>query len=442
MNKKCYVLDTNVYLTDPNALWNYEDNDIIIPFKVLEEIDKHKKRQDIVGSNARRTIKMLDELSKGGNLTTGVKIADGKGVVITRGYARRTYPTLPPEYPLSNPDNEILAVAVDLKKSLTDTEVIMVSRDINMRLKCNSLNLPVEDYELEQVVDQRDQLYSGEVECLMEGSKVDDFYNGIPVYLNEKDVKLYPNQFLLLKDNCNSAHTALARFVSYSEPLKKIQSYKGGLWGVTPRNKEQMFTMDLLMDPSVKVVTLVGKAGTGKTLCALAAGLSQLLEEGHRPLYRRMIVTRPIEPHGRDIGFLPGDVQEKMSPWLAPIQDNLRNLLGDDTVQLDSYVKDGIIEIEAMTYIRGRSISNAYIIIDETQNLTIHELKTMITRVGEGTKIILTGDIEQIDNAFVNEFTNGLTHAVEKFKNSEICGHITLLEGERSDVASLAAKIL
>ena len=215
--------------------------------------------------------------------------------------------------------------------------------------------------------------------------------------------------------------------------------HKKGIWGVKPRNKEQIFALDLLKDKNINIVTLVGSAGTGKTLLAIATGLQHVMEAKH---YKRLVISRPIQPMGRDIGFLPGTMEEKMAPWVAPIQDNLRFLMGNDRETLDMYMANGTIEVEALTYIRGRSISDAFIIIDEAQNLTAHELKTILTRVGENTKIVLTGDVEQIDNAYIDETSNGLTHAVEKFKSLDIAGHVTLLKGERSKVATIAAKIL
>tara|TARA_Y100001938_G_C7951290_1_gene359448 strand:+ start:1 stop:780 length:780 start_codon:yes stop_codon:yes gene_type:complete len=259
----------------------------------------------------------------------------------------------------------------------------------------------------------------------------------------------------MLVSSTNNKKTGLARFMGYDLPLKRINGeYNSGIWGVTPRNKEQHFGLDLLMDQRVQVVSLIGKAGSGKTLCALAAGLQQVLEPNRGKTrykqeqnreetpYKRLIVTRPVQPLGKDIGFLPGTLEEKMAPWLMPVQDNLQFLLGDDKVTLEMYMETGTIEIEALTYIRGRSIANAFIIVDEAQNLTKHELKTIITRVGEGTKIILTGDIEQIDNVYLDETSNGLTYAVEKLKEFSITGHVTLLKGERSKVASMAAKVL
>ncbi len=244
----------------------------------------------------------------------------------------------------------------------------------------------------------------------------------------------------MLISNQNEKKTALGKFESYEKPLKLLNpGNKKRLWGLKPRNKEQIFAMDLLEDPKINVITLVGKAGCGKTLMAIAAGLSQVVE---KETYSRLVVSRPIQPMGRDIGFLPGTMEEKMSPWVAPIRDNLEYLMANDKATLESYMDRGKIEVEALTYIRGRSIANAFIIIDEAQNLTAHELKTILTRVGEGTKIILTGDVEQIDNVYLDETSNGLTHAVEKFKSFDVSGHVTLLRGERSKVATIASKIL
>ncbi len=244
----------------------------------------------------------------------------------------------------------------------------------------------------------------------------------------------------MLVSNSNDKKTALAKFVDYNKPLLKVGDYgKRGIWGVRPRNKEQSFALDLLMDTEVPIVTLIGKAGCGKTLLAIAAGLEQVIEN---KTYRRLVVSRPVQPLGKDIGFLPGTLEEKMAPWLAPIEDNLKFLMNNDRTTLEMHVEQGLIEIEALTYIRGRSIANAYIVIDEAQNLTSHELKTIITRVGENTKIVLTGDIEQIDNVYIDETSNGLTYAVEKFKEHDIAGHVNLQRGERSKVATLASKIL
>jgi PhoH-like ATPase len=283
-------------------------------------------------------------------------------------------------------------------------------------------------------------VYTGTTSHLVDEQVIDQFYSREDVMLEEDEIKLYPNQFVMLVSNSNEKKTALARFVNYSTPLQRIPQKKDGIWGVQAKNKEQAFALDLLMNPDIDIITLVGKAGSGKTLCAIAAALEQTMEGDN--IYKRVIVSRPIQPMGKDIGYLPGTMEEKMNPWLAPIEDNLRFLMGNDKETLQMYMDSGTIEIEALTYIRGRSIANAFIIIDEAQNLTIHELKTIVTRVGEGTKIVLTGDIEQIDNVYTDETSNGLTHAVEKFKDYELAGHIILQKGERSKVATLAAKVL
>jgi len=438
MTKKIYVLDTSVYLTDANSIFSYGRNDIVVPFKVLEEIDKHKKRQDSVGSNARRIIRTLDSLREEGSLCRGARIGKGKGLI----FVKNCNP-LSKDLDISIADNEIITVALEEKRNNIKRKVIVVSRDINMRVKCDSLGLSCEDYIVAQVVEDAEQLYRGFRTHLIDDQIIDQFYNGDPVFLEKEEIKLYPNEYLMLVSNANEKKTALARFYNYSKTLKRINGeFKKGVWGVKPRNKEQSFALDLLMDPDIPVVTLVGKAGSGKTLMAIAAGLEQTIESTKETRYKRLVVSRPIQPMGKDIGFLPGTLEEKMTPWLAPVQDNLQYLMGNDKETLKIYTDNGTIEIEALTYIRGRSIANAYIIIDEAQNLTAHELKTIITRVGENTKIVLTGDIEQIDNVYVDGTSNGLTHAIEKFKNYSLAGHITLRKGERSAVATLAAKIL
>lgn len=435
MAKKTYILDTSVYLTDASALTSYQNNDIVVPFKVLEEVDNHKKRQDGVGTNARNFIRKLDSLRDKGSLHTGVRIAKGKGVLYVSSPENS-------QLDMSVADNEIIATALDQKNKNPRRKVVVVSRDINMRVKCDALGLITEDYIVGQVVKNTENLYSGYETHLVDDQIIDQFYAGEDIYLEKEDIKLYQNHFVLLVSSANGKKTALARFYDYSKPLRRINGeYKQGIWGVKPRNKEQNFCLNLLLDPDVKVVTLVGKAGSGKTLLAIASGLAQVVDNANSP-YRRLIVSRPIQPLGKDIGHLPGTMEEKMTPWLAPIQDNLRYLMGNDKETLAMYISQGTIEIEALTYIRGRSISNAYIIIDEAQNLTAHELKTIITRVGENTKVVLTGDIDQIDNVYVDETSNGLAYAVEKFKSHDISGHVTLVKGERSKVATLAAKIL
>ena len=442
MAKKNYVLDTSVYLTDADALFKFENHDIFIPLKVLEEIDKHKKRQDSVGINARKIIRTLDELRAKGNLQKGVRIGKGKGILKAISYEVLKNVSFPSDLDLTIPDHMIIATAISVRDEST-RKTSVVSRDINMRVICNSIGMQAEDYTTEKVVHSSDELFSGLAIHLVDDQVVDRFYEDDDIIISQDEIvgKWYPNQYVLMVSNANEKKTCLARFYSHFQPLKKIVNSKIPDWKISSRNKEQAFGIDLLMDPSVKVVSLVGRAGSGKTLCAIAAGLQQTIGLRENP-YDRMIVSRPVQPLGKDIGFLPGTMEEKMLPWLMPIQDNLQFLVGGDKNTLQMYMNKGKIEIEALTYIRGRSISNAFIIIDEAQNLTAHEIKTIMTRVGEGTKIVLTGDIEQIDNVYVNETSNGLAHAVEKFKDHPIAGHVTFTKGERSEVATLASKVL
>jgi PhoH-like ATPase len=440
MTKKIYVLDTSVCLTDSNSLLSFENNDIVLPLKVLEEIDSHKKRHDSVGANAREVIRTLDTLRAEGNLHKGVSLGVNMGIISTKTFDPAD---LPEGFEKTIPDNEIIGTALTEKKNKPRKKVIVVSNDIMMRVKCDAIGLPCEDYNAGQLVSRSTEIYTGFTAHLVDEQTIDQFYNGDDIFLEKEDVELQPNEYLMLVSNTNEKKTALARFYSYMKPLRRINGAfnKKGIWGVNPKNKEQMFAADLLMDDDVPIVSLIGKAGSGKTLLALAAGLAQVLEPTHTK-YRRLVVSRPVEPVGKGIGYLPGTLEEKMLPWIAPIQDNLQFLMGNDRETVQMYVDNGTIEIEALTYIRGRSIANAYIIIDEAQNLTMHELKTIITRVGEGTKIILTGDVEQIDNVYIDATTNGLTYAIEKFKEHDLAGHVTLTKGERSRVATLASKIL
>jgi len=433
--KKTYVLDTSVYLTDSHCINSFGNNDIVIPLKVLEEIDKHKKRQDSVGSQARSTIRSLDALRDKGSLSKGVRIDKGMGIIRVSSYNPLC---LPDDLDLEDPDNQIIATALSEQEVAPKSrKVVVVSRDINMRVKCDSLGLLTEDYQAEQVVHNAEGLYTGRAEILVDEQDIDRFYAGDELWIDPKEHVLYPNQFIMLISNSNDKKTALAKFENYNSPLQKIVKSNKKVWSTEPRNKEQQFAFELLLDPSIPVVSLVGKAGSGKTLLALASGLEQTFGKG--ALYKKIVVTKPVEPVGKDIGFLPGSMEEKMLPWLAPIQDNLQFLMGDDKATLELYMDKGQIEVEAMTFIRGRSISNAFIVIDEVQNMTQHEIKTVLTRVGEGTKIVLTGDIEQIDNVYIDATNNGLSYVVERLKDEQITGHVTLLKGERSKVATIAA---
>jgi PhoH-like ATPase len=437
MAKKTYVLDTSALITDTECVNGYGNNDILIPIKVLEELDKHKKRQDLVGSSARTVIRFLDSLRSKGSLYEGVRLGKGKGILKVKGY--NVNMAFPPELDLTVPDHQILAVA--LSELSENKKVIVVSNDINMRVTCDSIGMESEDCNPERIVDSSSSLFHGFTDVLVDDEFVDRFYNNENLVLPEQKEKLFCNQYIMLTSSANNKKTALARYMGPNLPLGRLAAFgKKGVSGIRPKNKEQSFALDLLMNQDIPLVSIVGKAGCGKTMLAIAAGLEQTIGLDNK--YTRLIVSRPVQPMGKDIGFLPGTLEEKMSPWLMPIQDNLQNLLGNDKVTLDLYMQKGVIEVEAITYIRGRSIANAYIIIDEAQNLSIHEIKTIITRVGEGSKIVLTGDIEQIDNVYVDETTNGLTYVAEKFKPYDLSGHITLMTGERSKVATLASKIL
>ena len=449
MAKKNYVLDTSVYLTDANAIYGFDNHDIFIPLKVLEEVDKHKKRQDAVGVNARKIIRILDELRSKGDLNKGIRIDKGKGIVKVMSYGcLKESLQFPPDLDLRIPDHTIIATALAIKvlsqEFVNPRKTIVVSRDINMRVICDSIGIQSEDYIIESAVTSPSELYEGFIEHLVDDAVIDRFYNGedILIGIDEVEQKWHPNQYVMMVSNASPKKSALARFYGHHVPLKKIIYSEISDWKIKSRNKEQAFAIDLLMDPKVKIISLVGRAGSGKTLLAIAAGLQQTIglrtEQNH---YSRLIVSRPVQPVGKDIGFLPGTMEEKMLPWLMPIQDNLKFLMGDRS-SLEMYMEKGKIEIEALTYIRGRSIANAFMIVDEAQNLTMHEIKTIITRVGDGTKVVLTGDIEQIDNIYVNETSNGLTHAVEKFKEFPLAGHVTFKKGERSEVATLASKVL
>tara|TARA_R100000152_G_C6777569_1_gene207520 strand:+ start:1068 stop:2405 length:1338 start_codon:yes stop_codon:yes gene_type:complete len=445
MAKKNYVIDTSVFLTDSSCLFKFGNNDLFIAHKVLEEIDKHKKRQDSVGFHARQIIKQFDELRVKGSLSKGIRLGKGMGILKVEEASR----SLPGSLSMRIPDHQILGVALAVQEAYPKRKTIMLSRDINMRVIADACGLISEDYETLKVVEDVNKIYTGFLEIVVDDELIEQFYADEEVFFDElfqqeRKIKLYPNQFLILISSSNPKKSALARFVLDEKPIEKIRDdYKNLTMGIFPRNKEQKFSYDLLFDDSIKFVSLIGKAGSGKTLMAIAAGMEQTLSLNNKNnIYRKIVVSRPVQPLGKDIGFLPGTMHEKMMPWLMPIQDNMETILGKDNVYLAEYVERGKIQIEALTYIRGRSINNAFIVIDEAQNLTAHEVKTILTRVGENTKIVLTGDIEQIDNIYTNETSNGLTYAVEKFKSHDISGHITFLKGERSRLATISSKIL
>ncbi len=428
---KLYILDTNVLLHDPTSLAAFEENEIVIPLVVIEELDTFKDKENEIGRNARTVARTLDSYRELGSLNKGVELPNGGKLRVELSCTQNIPEGIDP----GKADNKIISVALGMAQRNPDRTVILVSKDINMRIKCDSLGVESQDYQKDRMVDNADELYSGFIEVTVPDVEIDNFHNGQSVNV---DVALSPNQFVLLKGEINPKKSALAKFEDVNKPLKRVLDQKD-IWGINAKNKEQAFALNLLMDPNICLVSLIGLAGSGKTLLSIAAALHQTVET---KLYKRILVSRPIQPMGKDLGFLPGTLEEKMSPWIAPLNDNLEFLFDGDVKTLEMFKESGIIQIEALTYIRGRSIPNSFIIIDEAQNLSAHELKTIITRAGEGTKIVLTGDIEQIDNAYLDAVSNGLSIAVEKFKEFGVAGHITLRAGVRSDLATLAAKIL
>ena len=437
---KNYVLDTNVLLYSAQALEAFEDNRVVIPMAVIEELDKFKKHQDELGRNARHVIRRLDELRAKGSLFTGVPLETGtpKGPGILQVIAGDG--VVVEGMDMSQPDNRILRVAYNLSKDKSSA-TILISKDINLRIKADSLGIAVEDFQHERV--NFDDLYTGQTEFEISASQLDSFYkNG---FLESADDSFSPNEFIVLKEIGNPKRSALGwKRGARIEAIPHDLSDK--VWNIQPRSKEQRMALTLLMDPSIQIVTLVGQAGSGKTLLALAAALETTLQ---RNLYNCILVSRPIVPMGNDIGYLPGGKDEKLDVWMQPIYDNLDFLLRsdkkDDQVvrkQIEELKRSHKLEMEVLAYIRGRSIPKQYVIVDEAQNLTPHEVKTIISRAGEGTKMILTGDPDQIDSPYLDSCSNGLTYTVEKFRNLPLHGHITLRKSERSPLAAAAAELL
>jgi len=438
--QKNFILDTNVLLHDPRSIYSFDDNNVIIPIYVIEEIDQFKRELSELGRNARLIARYLDGFRAEGSLAEGVQLPNGGTLRVS--FTNRELPKSIPERNIV--DNRILAVAIDLMEKEPSRQAVFITKDTNLRIRADALGLVSEDYDTERV--ELSELYTGHTELLVPGELVDQMYKPVAEVDAPSGAGLAPNEYVLLKDQANPSHTAMSRLSATKGKLVPlIRAGKEGIWGIRPRNMEQSYAMDLLLSDEIKLVTIVGKAGTGKTLLAIAAGLHKTTEEG---LYQKLLVSRPVFPLGRDIGYLPGDIEQKMNPWMQPIFDNvefLMNLSRADKKAGRGYhelMDLGILEIEALTYIRGRSIPNQFIIVDEAQNLTPHEVKTIITRVGDNTKIIFTGDPFQIDNPYVDSTNNGLVHVVNRFKAEKIAGHITMTKGERSALAELAANLL
>ncbi len=437
--KKVFVLDTNVLLHDPNSILHFQEHDVVLPIVVIEEVDHFKKDQTEVGRNARSVSRLLDRLRALGSLSRGVPLEGGGSLKVDVAAHSLDVGILSADK--HKADNQILACARELLHTRKE-RVVLVTKDTNLRIKADAIGVQAEDYTTDMV--EMDELYTGHRTWEVASAQVDQLYDG--GLAPDPALALQPNQFLTLIDLANPSHTALARFMvgeGLLRPLKRMDAYP---WGIKPRNREQQFAMELLLDPTVQVVTLLGKAGTGKTLMAIAAGLQQVVDD---EAYDKILVSRPVMPMGRDLGYLPGDISEKLRPYMQPIYDNLEFIVAANTEarrrstmtggQLE---EAGYLSVEPLTYIRGRSIPKQYLVVDEAQNLTPHEVKTILTRAGEGTKVIFTGDPHQIDNPYVDASTNGLSYLAEHFKQLDISGHMTLTKGERSRLAELASNLL
>ncbi|MBR2569325.1 MAG: PhoH family protein [Paenibacillus sp.] len=442
---KIFVLDTNVLLHDPNALFAFKDNEVIIPAVVLEEIDSKKRNADEIGRNARVVSRLLDGLRELGHLHSGVPLPNGGTLKVELNH--RSFLKVQEMFGEMSNDNRILAVALNysLEQQDLDTQkpIVLVSKDVLVRVKADVLGLMTEDYLSDQSVRSGDELYTGYQTVLVHPAVIDEFYTYRYLQIKhlQLQMKLYPHEFVILKDEMGTSKSALLKVSADGTKLEPLYLSNDPVWGITARNAQQRMGLELLLNDDIPLVTLSGKAGTGKTLLALASGLLKVEDERK---YKKLLIARPVVPMGKDIGYLPGEKEEKLRPWMQPIYDNLEFLFdtkksGDiDKILLGM----GSIQVEALTYIRGRSIPGQFIIIDEAQNLSKHEVKTIVSRVGEGSKIVLMGDPEQIDHPYLDSASNGLTYLIERFKQETISGHVMLERGERSKLAQVAADLL
>lgn len=439
--KKIFVLDTNVLLHDFRCIYNFNIHDVVIPIVALEELDKFKKGNEMINFMAREFTRELDKLSGTGLFNKGISLGKQKGklfIEIVREFSEKGKRS----FPENIPDHRILAIAEWLTKEKKPQKVILVTKDINLRMKAKALNILAEDYENDKVIDIDEKIYrSIEVINDVDNRLIQQFYNnkiGLPVELFDFTKKVFPHEYFILK---NETSSALAHYNPVDMTLERVE--KKHAYGIEPRNAEQTFALHALLNPEVSLVTLTGKAGTGKTLLALAAALEQ------RTRFDQIFLARPIVPlSNRDLGYLPGNVKEKIGPYMEPLFDNLSviknrfSASSKDFKRIEDMIKDEKLVITPLSYIRGRSLSNVFFIVDEAQNLTPHEVKTIITRAGENTKFVFTGDIEQIDSPYLDTSSNGLSYLTDKMKGQDIFAHINLVKGERSFLAELASKIL
>jgi len=435
--RKIYILDTNVLIHDPKAMTNFEDNDVVLPIYVIEEIDKLKKESGNRGASARIAARFIDDLRSKGCLAKGVEMENG---IFFRVETKGDTTELPTSLRRDIVDNRILAIALYIKNKDKDKKVVLVSKDVNMRIKADSMEIHVEDYKSDKM--DLEELYTGDMDVEVEAEIIKKYEkSGRIKYVEIMSEEPSANCFVSMK---NKEKILFGRYNKKTKRIERMTYGDVSVWGVRGRNEEQNFALDLLMDEDIKVVTLVGKAGTGKTLLAVASGLELVVE---RSKYKKLFIARPIVSMGKDLGYLPGSEKEKLKPWMQPIFDNIDFLAAAKEEKAGEKVIAGLealglLKIEALSYIRGRSIPAGFLIIDEAQNLTPHEIKTIVTRAGENTKIVFTGDPYQIDNPYLDTESNGLTYLAERFRDVGISGHIVLRKGERSELAELAATLL
>jgi PhoH-like ATPase len=434
--RKNYVLDTNVLIHDPQSIFQFQDNNLFVPVYVLEELDKLKSEQSLRGRNSREACRILDDLRSQGSLSEGVKIGEGTFTIYVPKERRILQVALDPK----SMDSGILQAVLEIKERNPDTKTILVTMDVNLRVRAESIDIQTASYESQSV--DASKMITGKVELKVGYGDIDKMFSDGKLTLPESDAEfVYDNVCVMMVDP--DGKTALGRYKKKENAISPLKLPKEGVMGIKPRNKDQQFAFDLLLDDSIKLVSLVGLAGTGKTLLATAVGLSKILEG----TYSRLLISRPVMPMGKDIGFLPGSLMEKLDPYMQPIYDNLELLMMTSgkkktNMKFEDLYKQDLIKVEPLTYIRGRSIPNQFLIVDEAQNLSPHELKTIITRCGDGTKIVLTGDPDQIDNPYMDKGSCGLSFAIEKLTNHPIVGHLTLSKGERSELANLAATMM
>jgi PhoH-like ATPase len=429
------VIDTNVILFDALAIFKFRDAEIYVPISVIEEIDRFKRDLGENGRNARHFSRTIDVLRAKGPLAKGVKVDASNSLVFVT--SDQHIDGMPKELDSEKADNRILMTALYLQRSGSQN-VELITKDINLRIKADVFGVNAKDYEPEKV--DVEEMYTGHKELDVDTDIINEFYSNKIIPSNPFELRA--NQYIVMRDKGNTNHSAIGRYSEKDGGIVPLLKRTDSIWGIHPRNVEQSFAIDCLLNDEILFVSLVGKAGTGKTLLALAAGLYKTLDEGR---FQRLLVSRPIFPMGRDIGYLPGDVEQKLNPWMQPIFDNVEFLMGADKKaagRAQELINQGMLNIEPLTYIRGRSIPNQYLIVDEAQNLTPHEIKTIVTRAGQGTKVVLTGDPYQIDNPYVDSATSGLTYSVERFKGQRLSAHVSLSKGERSELAELAANIL